>query len=279
MQVPSLGLEDGLEEGMAIHSSVLVLEDPINRGAWWITVYRVTKDRTQLNWLNTYTHTAGTSVNSQHVCLVCDTPPCLFGSEWAHITPNVLRCVSIQNTGIGLCISRYILCCFKLFFLPTLVSSNVFQFKKVNLYVHNIHCQPWALSGRDDHGEKLWPWWETHFLCPQVDGHCFLPCHFFQGWFRASQVVLVVKNQPASGGDARDEGSIRGLERSLENEIATHSSILAWKIPWTEEPGGLQSMGLQNVRHNRVPMPTFSTKWLCRYESYMKKCFYWFVAS
>ena len=43
----------------------------------------------------------------------------------------------------------------------------------------------------------------------------------------ASQVVLVVKNQPASGGDARDEGSIRGLERSLENEIATHSSILA----------------------------------------------------
>ena len=49
MQVPSLGLEDGLEEGMAIHSSVLALEDPINRGAWWITVYRVTKDRTQLN--------------------------------------------------------------------------------------------------------------------------------------------------------------------------------------------------------------------------------------
>ena len=36
----------------------------------------------------------------------------------------------------------------------------------------------------------------------------------------------------------------------LEKEMATHSSILAWRIPWTEEPGGLQSMGLQRVRHD-----------------------------
>ena len=39
-------------------------------------------------------------------------------------------------------------------------------------------------------------------------------------------------------------------ENPLEKEMATHSSILAWRIPWTEEPGGLQSMGLQRVRHN-----------------------------
>ena len=38
---------------------------------------------------------------------------------------------------------------------------------------------------------------------------------------------------------------------ALEKEMATHSSILAWRIPWTEEPGGLQSMGSQRVRHNR----------------------------
>ena len=38
-----------------------------------------------------------------------------------------------------------------------------------------------------------------------------------------------------------------GLEDPLEEEMATHSSILAWKIPWTEAPGGLQSMGLQRV--------------------------------
>ena len=41
-----------------------------------------------------------------------------------------------------------------------------------------------------------------------------------------------------------------GLEDPLEKEMATHSSILAWKIPWTEEPGGLQSMGLQRVGPN-----------------------------
>ena len=39
-------------------------------------------------------------------------------------------------------------------------------------------------------------------------------------------------------------------EDPLEKGMATHSSILAWIIPWTEEPGGLQSMGLQRVRHN-----------------------------
>ena len=41
-----------------------------------------------------------------------------------------------------------------------------------------------------------------------------------------------------------------GREDPLEKKMATHSSILAWKIPWTEEPGGLQSMGLQRVGHN-----------------------------
>ena len=41
-----------------------------------------------------------------------------------------------------------------------------------------------------------------------------------------------------------------GQEDPLEKEIATHSSILAWKIPWMEEPGRLQSMGLQRVRHD-----------------------------
>ena len=45
-------------------------------------------------------------------------------------------------------------------------------------------------------------------------------------------------------------GSIPGLGKSLEEEMATHSSILAWEIPWTEQSGGLQSLGLQRVRHN-----------------------------
>ena len=41
-----------------------------------------------------------------------------------------------------------------------------------------------------------------------------------------------------------------GQEDSVEKEMATHSTILAWRIPWTEEPGGLQSMGSQRVRHD-----------------------------
>ena len=45
---------------------------------------------------------------------------------------------------------------------------------------------------------------------------------------------------------------VQSLDREdpLEEEMATHSSILAWEIPWTEEPGGLQSMGSKRVRHN-----------------------------
>ena len=53
----------------------------------------------------------------------------------------------------------------------------------------------------------------------------------------------VVKNPPANAGDAEDVGSIPGKGRSPREGMATHSSILAWKIPWTEEPGGLQSIG------------------------------------
>ena len=51
----------------------------------------------------------------------------------------------------------------------------------------------------------------------------------------------MVKNLPASSGDSSDASSISGLGSLLEKEMASHSSILAWEIPWTEEPGGLQS--------------------------------------
>ena len=60
-------------------------------------------------------------------------------------------------------------------------------------------------------------------------------------------------NQPldkASAYNAGDLGSIPGSERSLEKEMATNSSIIAWKIPWMEGPGRLQSMGSERVGHN-----------------------------
>ena len=50
--------------------------------------------------------------------------------------------------------------------------------------------------------------------------------------------------------NAGHPSSIPGSGRSLEKEMATHSSILAWRIPWTEEPGRLQSMGSQRVGHD-----------------------------
>ena len=66
---------------------------------------------------------------------------------------------------------------------------------------------------------------------------------------RASQVVLVVKNSPANIGDTETWVQSLGGEDPLEKEMATHSSILAWRIIWTEKPGGLQSMESQRVRH------------------------------
>ena len=60
------------------------------------------------------------------------------------------------------------------------------------------------------------------------------------------QVTQMVKNPPAM-----QETQVQSLdwEDPLEKAIATHSSILAWRLLWTEEPGGLQSVGLQRVRH------------------------------
>ena len=57
----------------------------------------------------------------------------------------------------------------------------------------------------------------------------------------------MVKNLPANAGDA---GLIPVLGRSLKEEMAIPSSILAWKMPWTEEPGRLQSTGSQRAGHN-----------------------------
>ena len=69
---------------------------------------------------------------------------------------------------------------------------------------------------------------------------------------RAAPRVQMVKNPPA-----RHETQVRSLvqEDLLEEEMATHSSLLAWETPWTEEPGGLHSMGSQGVRNNLAMEP------------------------
>ena len=63
-------------------------------------------------------------------------------------------------------------------------------------------------------------------------------------------MVLVVKNPPANAGDIRDTGSTLGQEDALEEGMASHSGILAWRIPCTEEPEELQSIVSQRVRHD-----------------------------
>ena len=72
----------------------------------------------------------------------------------------------------------------------------------------------------------------------------FSPLSLF---LRASLIAQLLKNLPAM-----QETWVRSLgwEDPQEKGMATHSSILAWKIPWTEEPGGLQSMGSRRIRHN-----------------------------
>ena len=85
-------------------------------------------------------------------------------------------------------------------------------------------------------------------VAPDPKDRSFCPCRIWgtaQWHARASQVALVVKNPPASAGDLRAEGTFLGQEGPLEEGMATHSRILAWRIPGTEEPGGLQSIGSQ----------------------------------
>ena len=65
-------------------------------------------------------------------------------------------------------------------------------------------------------------------------------------------MVLVVKIPPASAGDARDSGSIPGFQRSPGVGNDNHSTVLAWKIPWTEESSRLQYLGPQRVGYNGV---------------------------
>ena len=91
----------------------------------------------------------------------------------------------------------------------------------------------------DDLGRQVASW--------KPEAELWLSLPFVYSYRPAPRVAQTVKNLPAV-----QETRVRSLgqEDPLEKEMATHSSILAWKIPWTEEPGGLQSMGLRTVRYD-----------------------------
>ena len=92
-----------------------------------------------------------------------------------------------------------------------------------------------------------------------IKAACLMPAKKFKDFPGGS----VAKNLPANAEDSRDQVWSLGRdplgEDPLGKEIATHSSILAWRIPWAEEPGGLQSIGLQKNR-TRLSNSTTATK-------------------
>ena len=71
----------------------------------------------------------------------------------------------------------------------------------------------------------------------------------------------MVKDPPTNAGDIETQVRFLGLKDPLEEGMATHSSILAWRIPWTEELGGLQSMGSQRVRQHEATTHTCTEKY------------------
>ena len=107
--------------------------------------------------------------------------------------------------------------------------------------------------------DTIWSWWECKLIWPFwiiILAYFFKRWYYLQNWsrfidrenkFMASLVAQLVKNLPAM-----PETWIwsLGWEDPLEKRTAIHSSILTWRIPWTEEPGRLQSMGSQKVEHD-----------------------------
>ena len=115
-------------------------------------------------------------------------------------------------------------------------------------------------------------------LCQPSAGHrqsCMYPVPINIG---LSGSQLEVKNPPANAGDARDADSIPGLGGSPGEGMTTHSSILAWEIPWTEEPRALRSMGSQRgwtqLSTHATPHPTrrYLKMWRSIIEPEMLRC-------
>ena len=96
--------------------------------------------------------------------------------------------------------------------------------------------------------------------CNSLPHLCYSPCLFasttFLRYFKNNLKCCLILGFPggsdskASAHNAGDPGSILGWEDPLEKEMATHSSVLAWRIPGTGEPGGLPSMELHRVGHD-----------------------------
>ena len=119
------------------------------------------------------------------------------------------------------------------------LKQETFMFHSSGVWKSEIRVPAWSGSGKSSI-PGFFEWKrkrkKTSYLLSLII-RALIPLWGFSGG-------SVVKNMPANAGDL---GSILGWEDPLEREMATHSSTLAWEIAWTEEPGGLQSMGLQKI--------------------------------
>ena len=202
------------------------LENPRDGGAWWATVYRVAQSRTRLKRLSS-------SNLREASCLLVGRALRVQDSQCP-----LWQCSISGNSFLGMCFYR---CCGRAGSLENCtLALQCFWLEETHRHNH----QPRAGNSCPLMRLKL----EVLVGTRAIYQICFV---FSERGiavvsFRASHVALVVTNQPAKAGGIRDAGS----GGPLEEGVATHSSILAWRISWTEEPGGLQSMGSQGVRHN-----------------------------
>ena len=126
--------------------------------------------------------------------------------------------------------------------------------------MHESEKSKWSRSVMSDsswpHGlqpTRLLHPWDFPGKSTGVGCHCLLQIRTIAAFYCSSgvsQVALVVRNLPANAGEIRDVGFNPRWGRPLEEGIATHSSILDWNIPCIQEPGTLQSIGLQRVGHD-----------------------------
>ena len=242
--VRSLGWEGPLEEGMATHSSILVWRIPMDRGAWWATVH-VVAESDMTEQLSTAqqekAEEEGVWEQSHHLHLATESYDHvqhqvralgrlgLFPSRWS-FHPTTMP---YSNCSPNVCFPYY-----RVQNRARLLFIFVFYLAdKVKEFTGKGHPGRAAEQGnRELHSHLCLFEQLMESLCSSEK---FALTRLIFIWKHTSLEAPVVKNPPA---EQETLVWFFGREDPLEEGMATHSSILAWRIPWTGEPGGLQSM-------------------------------------
>ena len=147
------------------------------------------------------------------------------------------------------------MCCIIIYLIIRLISGHLWWLRQWRIYLQRGRPEfdPWV-------GQIPWrkTWQPTPVFLPGLLRARSPIFFFFSNYFYYSEIhitwfiYLVGKNLHANTGDIRDEGSVLVWEDLLEEGVVTHSSVLAWEIPWTEEPDRLQYIASRRVRHDCV---------------------------